>query len=69
MHFIVLKIKRIFLVKRARSNLEPSFAFLFTRVKCSKEEDESKLAKMINYLKVIKKDIFVLKTNNIVNLH
>ena len=66
--FYSFEIKRIFLVKRARSNLEPSFVFLSTRVKYSKEKDESKLVKMMNYLKVIKKDIFTLRANNIVNL-
>ena len=62
-------IKGIFLVKRARSDLEPSFEFLLIRVKSSVEEDLSKLVKILRFLRTTKSKILTLEAYNICNLH
>ena len=59
----------MFLVKRARSDFKPGFAFLLTRVKSSMEEDSSKLVKIINFLKTTKNEVLTLEVNNIGNLN
>ena len=61
--------KGIFLIKRARPDVEPGFAFLSTRIKYSTEEDWSKLAKMMNYLKTVKNDILTLEADDTGNLY
>ena len=67
LHSFVMK--GMFLVKRARPDLEPGFAFLSTRVKCSTEEDWSKLVKIMNFLKVTKNDILTLEADDTGNLY
>ena len=67
LHSFVMK--GMFLVKRARPDLEPGFAFLSTRVKCSTEEDWSKLVKIMNFVKVTKNDILTLEADDTGNLY
>lgn len=49
--------------------MEPGFSFLSKRVKCSTEEDWSKLVKMMNFLKVTKNYILTLEADDTGNLH
>ena len=61
-------IKRIFAVKRVRLNLEPSFMILLACLKGFTEKDQSKLAKITKFLKVVKNEVLTLEANNTSNL-
>jgi hypothetical protein len=53
----------LFLCKRGRPDIAPAIAYLTTRVKGPNEDDWSKLAKMMNFLKSTVDDVLTLRSD------
>ena len=56
--------KGIFLVKRARPNLEPGIGFLSERVRNLTLQDKNKLEKILGHLLFTKDDILILEADS-----
>ena len=52
--------KGLFLTKRRRQDIEPTIAFLCTRVKKPTQQDWNKLSRMMTFLNQTKKDAMTL---------
>jgi len=59
----------IFLVKRGRPVAEPAFSYFSTRVKCSAEQDRSKLEKTLDYLLFAIDDVLIIEADSKNNSH
>ena len=57
------------LVKRVRPDAEPAFSYFSTRVKCSTEQDRSKLEKTLGYLLFAIDNTLTLEADNKNNLY
>ena len=66
-HSIVAKF--LYVAKRARIDLQPSIAFLCTRVKAPTEQDWGKMSRMLQYLKDTIDLKLILSADNIEAMH
>ena len=57
--------KGLFLCKRARPDIQPTIAVLCTRVKKPNKSDWNKLVRLLKYCNGTRKDILILKADNL----
>jgi hypothetical protein len=62
--FHTITAKGIFLVKRARPDIQPAIAYLSTRVQNPNEEDWKKLKRVIKFLNGTKNDVLTLEADD-----
>ena len=67
--FHTFAMKGMFLVKRARPDLEPGIGFLSTRVRNPTEQDKNKLEKILGHLQFTKNDILTLEADKSATLY
>jgi hypothetical protein len=60
--------KTLFLCKRARPDIQPTVAFLTTRVQSTNEDDYRKLIRMIQFLRATKDEYLTLSATNLHNI-
>ena len=63
--FHTFTMKGMFLVKRARPDMEPGFGFLSTRVRNPAKQDMKKLTKLLGYLKTTVNDVLTLEADDL----
>ena len=59
----------MFLARRGRPDVEPAFSYFSARVKCSAEQDRSKLEKTLGHSLSAIDDVLILEAENEKNLH
>ena len=67
--FHTFAMKGMFLVKRARPDLEPGFGFLSSRIRASTQQNWSKLEKSMSFVLGTKDKVLTLSANESQNLH
>ena len=60
--------KTLFLCKRARPDLQPTVAFLSTRIQSCNEDDYKKLVRMLQFLRATKSDYLTLSAESLHNV-
>ena len=66
--FHTFAMKGMFLVKRARPDLEPGFGFLSSRIRASTQQNWSKLEKSMSFVLGTKDKVLTLSANESQNL-
>ena len=67
--FHTISIKDMFLVKRARPDLDPGFVLLATWVRALTKQCWSKLAKIMSFMLETKDEVLMLSPDDTKNLH